>query len=203
MLTKQNRVLKALALFVILFLSVAACNKETGEDTSLASYHIFESEKLVLPETIAVPVNPPSGNTRLATYFAEGVQKYKAQRVPGSDPVVYQWILTGPRANLYDVSNRKIGTHTAGPTWQLSANDSIYAQQFVPARAVPSADPLSVDWLQLMPKTGTQPTGVFANTTYIQRIATRGGKAPSAPPVSANDTVDVKYTAIYRFTRKN
>lgn len=195
--------MKAIVPLGIFFLSVASCNKEAEVDTSLASYQIFDSEKLVLPETIAVPINPPAGNTRLATYFAEGVQKYKAQQVPGSDPVAYQWVLVGPKANLYDVSNKKIGTHTAGPTWQLSPNDSIYAQQFSPSRAVPSADPLSVDWLQLMPKAGTQPTGVFANTTYIQRIATKGGKAPSAPPAGASDTVDVRYTAVYRFTRKN
>lgn len=203
MLTKQNRVLKVLVVFAVLAAFVTACKKDAEVDITLPSYQIFDSEKLVLPETIAVPLNAPSGNKRLATYFAEGVQKYKAQQVPGSDPVVYQWVLKGPRADLYDFTNKKIGTHTAGPTWQLSATDSIYAQQFAPAKAVPSADPQSIDWLQLMPKAGTQPTGVFANTTYIQRIATKGGKAPATPPASINDTVDVAYTAIYRFTQKN
>jgi hypothetical protein len=52
-----------------------------------------------------------------------------------------------------------------------------------------------------MPKTGTVPTGIFSHVAYIQRIATKGGKAPATLPSAASDTVDVKYTAIYRFTK--
>jgi hypothetical protein len=54
-----------------------------------------------------------------------------------------------------------------------------------------------------MPKAGKTPTGIFANVAYIQRIATQGGKAPVIPPASLNETVEVKYTAVYRFTSKN
>jgi hypothetical protein len=81
--------------------------------------------------------------------------------------------------------------------------DSIYAQVFTPAKSAASPDPGSIDWLLLMPKTGKVPTGIFANVSYIQRIATKGGKAPTTLPVSAGETVEVKYTAIYRFTKKN
>jgi hypothetical protein len=54
-----------------------------------------------------------------------------------------------------------------------------------------------------MPKIGKAPTGIFADVSYIQRIATKGGKAPATAPVSASDTIDVHYTAVYRFTKKN
>jgi len=57
--------------------------------------------------------------------------------------------------------------------------------------------------LLLMPKAGKIPTGIFTNVSYLQRIATKGGKAPTIPPVNATDVVDVKYTAIYRFTKQN
>jgi Protein of unknown function (DUF3455) len=54
-----------------------------------------------------------------------------------------------------------------------------------------------------MPKVGKTPTGFFKNVSYIQRIATQGGKAPLTPPVAINDIVNVKYTAIYRLSIKN
>ena len=54
-----------------------------------------------------------------------------------------------------------------------------------------------------MPKVGTTPTGIFADVDYIQRIATKGGKAPLTLPANIDETVDVKYKAVYRFTKIN
>ncbi|HVG11577.1 MAG TPA: DUF3455 domain-containing protein, partial [Flavisolibacter sp.] len=167
------------------------------------AYYITKSEKLEIPGAIQVPANLPGGNTRVATFFAEGVQKYKAQQKAG-DPATYEWVFVAPEADLYDKTNKKIGTHTAGPSWQLFGSaDSIFAQQFSPPRTAPSTEPATIDWLLLMPKVGKTPTGIFANVAYIQRIATQGGKAPVTPPASLNETVEVKYTAVYRFTSKN
>ncbi|HEX7844800.1 MAG TPA: DUF3455 domain-containing protein, partial [Chitinophagaceae bacterium] len=84
-----------------------------------------------------------------------------------------------------------------------SPMDSIFAQQFSPARTAPSPDAGSIDWLLLKPKAGTTPTGIFADVDYIQRIATKGGKAPLTAPASINETVDVKYKTVYRFTKIN
>ena len=107
------------------------------------------------------------------------------------------------KPDLYDITNAEVGTHGAGPFWEISPADSIFAQQFTPARTAPSPDPESIDWLLLMPKVGTTPTGIFADVDYIQRIATKGGKAPLTPPTSLTQTVDVKYKTVYRFTRIN
>lgn len=173
-------------------------------DNNSASYHIAKSESLSIPASVDLPANAPAGNKRVLTYFAEGVQKYKAQKDPGSDPATYKWVFVAPLADLYNNQNQKIGNHSAGPTWQLlnSFTDSIYGQAFSPARTAPSPDPNSIDWLLLMPKVGNTPTGVFANVEYIQRIATVGGKAPAVLPTTADATVDVRYTAVYRFSRK-
>lgn len=189
--------LPAILASVLLF----SCSKE--KETDSPARQISESENLIMPAAIDLPANSPGGNTRVATFFAEGVQKYKSQPKAGSSPVIYEWVFIAPQANLYDLTNAKIGTHSAGPTWQLSAMDSIYGQQFAPAKSAPSPDASSIDWLLLMPKTGKIPTGVFANVSYIQRIATKVGKAPATLPISAGETIDVKYTAIYRFTKKN
>ena len=165
--------------------------------------HIQASENLSIPASVAVPENLPNGNTRVATYYAVGVQKYKARIKAGTDPVQYEWIFVAPLADLYDNSNAKVGIHGAGPFWATSPIDSIFGQHFSPQRTAPSPDPESIDWLLLMPKAGTTPTGIFADVDYIQRIATKGGKAPLTPPTSITQTVDVKYKTVYRFTKIN
>lgn len=181
---------------------VTACSRDKEAATTSPAYHIAESEKLIIPAAVDLP-SAPNGNTRLATYYAVGVQKYKAQQKAGSNPASYEWVFVAPQADLYDATNKKIGTHGAGPFWQLSAADSIYAQAFNPPKSSPGKDASTIDWLLLLPKTGKTPTGIFAAVSYIQRIATEGGKAPSTLPANAGETVDVKYTAVYRFTKKN
>jgi hypothetical protein len=220
---QRSNYLKRCLLFAAVFsIAFVACKKDDAEivsnelqansvnsNSSLAANgnsaaaHIAASENLVIPASVAVPENLPNGNTRVATYYAVGVQKYKARIKPGSNPVTYEWVFVAPQAVLYDITNAKVGTHGAGPFWEISSADSIFAQQFSPARTAPSTDPESIDWLLLMPKTGTAPTGIFAGVDYIQRIATKGGKAPLTAPTSLTQTVDVKYKTVYRFTRIN
>jgi hypothetical protein len=179
-----------------------SCSKHK-EDNSSPSFHISESEKLVIPASVDLPANLPGGNTRIATFYAVGVQKYKAQPKAGSNPVTYEWAFVAPQADLYDANNNKVGTHSAGPTWQLSVQDSIYGQAFNPAKTAPSPDANGIDWLLLMPKAGKTPTGFFQNVSYVQRVATAGGKAPATLPQQATETIDVPYTAVYRFTKQN
>lgn len=203
MYKQQRRYHRIFLISALLSTIILACKRDKETDNNSPAYNISESEKLVIPVAIDLPANPPGGNTRVLTFFAEGVQKYKAQPKAGGDPVTYEWVFVAPEAILYDATNKKVGTHSAGPTWQLSITDSIYAQQLSPPRSAPSPDPASIDWLLLIPKAGKAPTGIFANVSYIQRIATIGGKAPAKLPLSANETVDVKYAAVYRFTKKN
>lgn len=194
--------------FLISFLLAAvlwSCQRDKGINNNTPAHYILESEQLNIPSAVDLSANLPGGNTRVATFYAEGVQKYKAQQKAGSSPAEYEWVFIAPQADLYDISNMKVGTHSAGPTWQLSGSsaDSIYGQQFSPPKTAPANDANSVDWLLLMPKAGKTPTGIFANVDYIQRIATRGGKAPATAPQNANETIDVPYAAIYRFSKKN
>lgn len=204
---KKNYSLKIYkaSLFFWMILLMISCTRHKDEvvDTSLPSFHISESEKLTIPDAVRLPDNLPAGNSRIFTFFADGVQKYKAQEIPGSSPVAYQWQFVAPQADLYDITNKKVGTHSEGPNWQLSIIDSMFGQSFTPPRAAPSPDANSIDWLLLMPKTGKPSIGAFAEVDYVQRIDTKGGKAPAAPPTDANATADVHYTAIYRFSKQN
>ena len=218
---KPNQLKKPLMIVFLFATAVIGCNKDvvlknSNEELQTASAvssleangnspvaHIIATENLTIPAIVSVPENLPNGNTRVATYYAVGVQKYKARIKAGSDPISYEWIFVAPQADLYDITNAKVGTHGAGPFWSTSPLDSIFGQQFSPARIAPSPDPESIDWLLLMPKIGTTPTGIFADVDYIQRIATKGGKAPLTPPSDINETIDVKYKAVYRFTKIN
>lgn len=218
---KPNHIKKHFMIVFLFATAVIGCNKDellknSNEEIQTASAaasleangnspaaHISASESLAIPASVSVPENLPDGNSRVATYYAVGVQKYKARIKSGSDPVVFEWVFDAPKADLYDISNANVGTHGAGPFWQISPLDLIFGQQFTPAKTAPSEDPESIDWLLLMPKAGTTPTGIFADVDYIQRIATKGGKAPLTPPTSLTQTVDVKYKAVYRFTKIN
>lgn len=171
----------------------SAANKKTDKP----GHYIKASEQLTIPSAVAVP----EGSVRVATYYAEGVQQYKAQELAGL-PGIYQWVFVGPKADLYQHNNKLVGTHGAGPFWEISPGDSIFAQHFTPARTAPAPGGTSIDWLLLKPKVGTTPTGIFKDVLYIQRIATEGGKAPSLPPVSATESADVPYKAVYRFSRQ-
>jgi hypothetical protein len=220
---QPNHFRKSLLIATVFFTSLIACKKDVVVssqhqelNTSAANVnlsleangnspaaHIAASETLIIPASVAIPENLPNGNTRVATFYAVGVQKYKARIKAGNDPVAYEWVFVAPQADLYDITNAKVGVHGAGPFWATSSLDSIFGQQFSPARTAPSPDPESIDWLLLMPKVGTTPTGIFAEVDYIQRIATKGGKAPLTPPTSLTETVDVKYKTVYRFTKIN
>jgi hypothetical protein len=220
---KLNYFRKTLFIAFVFTAAFIACKKDTvisntgesinqGSANSLSSIeangnspaaHIAASENLEIPIAVAIPGNLPNGNTRVATYYAVGLQKYRARIKAGSDPIAYEWVFVAPQADLYDITNAKVGNHGAGPFWTISPADSIFAQHFAPAKTAPGEDPESIDWLLLMSKTGTIPTGIFADVDYIQRIATKGGKAPLTPPVSLTETVDVKYKAVYRFTKIN
>jgi hypothetical protein len=177
-----------------------SCEKE--KDTASPAYKIAQSEKLVIPSAIQFPDSLPNQTERIATYYAEGIQKYKAQVKAGSFPVQFEWVFVAPDAKLYDRTNKIIGTHGAGPFWQLSPADSVFGQAFTPAKTAPSPDAGSIDWLLLKTRTDKPRTGIFTNVHYIQRIATTGGKAPVVAPVDGNATAEVPYTAIYRFTRR-
>jgi hypothetical protein len=219
---QPNRIRKFIVLASLVSTGFIACNREAITQNEATDFsvnaqtnpsleasgnspaaHITASESLSIPVSVSVPENLPGGNTRVATYYAVGVQKYKARIKAGSDPIAYEWVFVAPQATLYDTTNAEVGIHGAGPFWTLSPADSIFAQHFLPARTASSSDPESIDWLLLMPKAGTTPTGIFADVDYIQRIATKGGKAPLAPPTSLTETIGVKYKAIYRFTKIN
>ena len=167
-----------------------------------------------VPATLAVP----DGNRVFMKGHAEGTQN--AVCLPSSGGVA--WTFIGPQATLFHTFPNRArwqnATHflSANPaanglpqaTWQHSIDTSR-----VWARAVASSsDPAHVEagavpWL-LLQATGSAagPTGgtLLARTTFIHRLTTSGGVAPStgcSVPADVGKVALVPYSADYYFYR--
>jgi hypothetical protein len=127
-----------------------------------------------------------------------------------------------PQATLFNLKGKQaeIATHyfsanpaqngTVRATWQDSKDTSLVWGEVKPGNA--SSDPNfvaqgAIPWL-LVTQVGTQagPTGgdMLTETTYIQRINTTGGVAPTvgcAAPTDIGTSAFVRYTADYIFFR--
>lgn len=147
---------------------------------------------------------------------AVGTQNYVC--MPAASGPGFEWVFFGPQATLFSEHGRQTMTHflsgnpdeggTPRPTWQESRDTSaIWA-----APIASSADPAYVEadaipWLLLRvtgaergPKGGAR----IARTHIMQRLHTRGGKAPAT---GCSDAADLRkkalvpYEADYYFYR--
>jgi hypothetical protein len=133
----------------------------------------------------------PAGNEVSFHAFASGVQIYRWNATTSL------WDFLGPKATLYGDAglNAVVGTHYAGPTWRSNSGSTVAGT--VLESCLP--DPTAIRWLKLaavMPKG----PGPFDGTTFIQRVNTTGGIAPTAPGMPSQ-IVEVPYTAEYYFYR--
>jgi hypothetical protein len=70
----------------------------------------------------------------------------------------------------------------------------------LPPLAAATVDTNAIPWLKLQSLNPEGP-GIFADTTFIQRVNTTGGKAPSANGVFIGQVARMPYTADYFFYR--
>jgi hypothetical protein len=148
------------------------------------------------PPSVPAAVDAPMGQALAAAYEAQGVQIYICMASGTS----YAWTFKAPRANLLDTNGNVVGMHFAGPTWQFQDGSSVVGMKLASATVTATAIP----WLLLQATSttnGTGGAGRFSDVTYVQRLATGGGVAPTtgcdASHVGAE--ADVQYTATYFF----
>ena len=89
-----------------------------------------------------------------------------------------------------------VGIHFGGPTWQSNSGSRVVGA--VIDHCTP--DPDSIPWL-LLGAAPTQGPGIFDGVTFIQRLNTVGGNAPSVPGDFPGQVANVPYTADYVFYR--
>ena len=117
---------------------------------------------------------------------------------------VYTWNGTDwgravPDATLF-VGGAPLIDHFAGPTWE-SPSGSRVVGALVSAVIV---DTNAIPWLLLKAVPDrTQGPGIFADTTFIHRVHTTGGKAPFENGTFVGQVAEVPYTADYFFYRQS
>lgn len=169
----------------------------------------------VSPPDVPGEIEVPAGNKVFLKGSAIGTQNYIClpSNLPSPPNPPFLWTLFGPQATLFEDNDRQIITHflshnpdeidTRRPTWQHSRDTSaVWAMMIRTPVMVPGAIP----WLLLQVVGEDEgPTGgdKLTKTTYIQRVNTTGGVAPSADSCTqlshVGSRVFVPYTADYFF----
>jgi hypothetical protein len=138
-------------------------------------------------------LQPPANEQLLLQVHAKGDQIYTC-KVGGAQ---FMWVLKAPEARLTDKSGKPFGKHFAGPSWE--ANDGSRVTGKAVANA-PSPDADSIPWLLVTVATHSG-EGVLARVTSIQRVNTKGGKAPASgcDAAHAGQEERAPYSADYVF----
>lgn len=172
------------------------------------------ADDVITPPPVPANIQVPAGNVPYLVGHAAGTQNYVC--LPSGD--TFRYTLFTPQATLFNDDMEEIMTHYFGPNpdeggtiraaWQHSQDTSTVWGQVMPGNS--STDPKyvapgAIAWL-LVTIVGDQagPTGgdKLTQTTYIQRVNTSGGVAPSTGCSSASNIGSqafVPYTTDYYF----
>jgi hypothetical protein len=136
---------------------------------------------------------PPGGARLLLRSIADGVQVYACERSAAG----FAWVFKAPEAALFDDTGRQIGKHFAGPSWQ-ALDGSTVVGEVVAKTDAPRGD--AIPWLLLRAKSHGG-AGQFAAVTFVQRVDTKGGLAPSDGCDAARQGAEarMRYSATYVF----
>jgi hypothetical protein len=144
-------------------------------------------------QQVPAQIQAPANEQLLLQVHAKGDQVYTCKE----GVTQFAWTLKAPDAQLFDKDGKPFGKHFAGPSWE--ANDGSRVKGTAVANA-PSPDADSIPWL-LVNIVGHDGSGMLSRATTIQRINTKGGKAPGSGCDSAHagQEVRVPYSADYLF----
>jgi hypothetical protein len=138
-------------------------------------------------------LQPPGNEKLLLKVHAKGDQVYTCK----SDAAQFTWTLKAPDAQLFDKDGKTFGKHFAGPSWEASDGSRVTGKAVANA---PSSDADSIAWL-LLNIVSHDGSGVLSSATTIQRLNTKGGKAPASRCDASHigQEVRVSYSADYFF----
>ena len=147
------------------------------------------------------PIRVPSSSRLIWHTYAKGVQVYVCAPDP-KDSTSYIWTFKEPRANLYtDASYQQlVGKHyfdaAKNPTWETDDGSKVSG---IKVQQANSPDSAAIPWL-LLQATARSGNGRLTHAFFIQRIRTKGGKAPATGDrQNKGQSVEVAYTAEYFF----
>lgn len=147
------------------------------------------------PPGVPATLAPPATESLKQKLSAVGVQIYICNAVPAGG---YAWTFLAPQANLFNDEGKMVGTHFIGPTWQGNDGSSVVAAKVAQAPGEAGAIP----WLLLQAKSHAAEPGRFSDVTYVQRLSTVGGIAPTDACDATHNlgvVAQVPYTTDYFF----
>jgi hypothetical protein len=152
----------------------------------------------------AVPasIQVPAGSKLLLHVYGKGVQVYTCQ-VSAVDTTQYAWVLLEAKAILYagaeygEKAVRHYFNANHHPVWETEDGSSVEGTKLQQADA---PDQGAIPWL-LLKASSSSGTGPIVSTAFIQRINTKGGKAPAtgADVRQKGQKIEVAYSAEYLF----
>ena len=178
---------------------------------TIARPHPAHAERVTL-SPVPDSIQAPDGNKAFLEGHAVGTQNYIC--LPSDSGIT--WILFGPQATLFNDDDKQIITHFLSPnplengtlraTWQHSRDTSaVWAMAIASYSDTDFVAPGAIPWL-LLQVVGTQdgPTDgdKLSETTFIHRLNTSGGGAPSSGCAMSEDIgkrAFVPYEADYFF----
>jgi hypothetical protein len=150
------------------------------------------NRSLELPLPLCESIQIPEGNRLAFRVNAMGVQVYKWNGTA--------WTFVEPVATLFADAgyHGEVGIHYVGPTWESNSGSKVVAARVPGTGCTP--DSTAIPWLKLQ-KVSTEGEGIFSTVTFIQRVNTTGGTAPTTPGSAIDEVREVPYTAEYYFYR--
>ncbi len=146
--------------------------------------------------SVPAPVQVPAGNKVALETTGVGEITYQCREKPNAAGQ-YEWFFAGPKAALNNGTGNRVGSYYGPPaTWESMDGSKITGTQV--AVAPNGSGNIPYQLVKANPAVGQ---GAMTGITYVQRVATRGGVAPSTTCNGANlgQNEVVKYQADYIF----
>jgi hypothetical protein len=184
-------------LTLALISGLASCSKQATPEPKAPSPTTTPPAPLERP-TVPAELAVPDDHKLALSVSARGVQIYECIPDANGAPT---WKLHAPSAELVDDTGAQIGVHFGGvdknlppgPYWESTKDGSrVHAGSPVSA---PNQGSIPLLRLQATDATGN---GIFSHVSYVHRLATTGGVAPTGD-CTAGKRVEVAYTAQYYF----
>lgn len=149
-------------------IALAAAASVLGACTTMAPNSTYSQD--ALPEAVKVP----AGHVVAMETVGTGELTYECKDKAGM-PGQVEWTFIGPKAVLTDRNGTAVGKYYGPPaTWESNDGSSVKGSQVAVAPSGPGNIPF-----QLVKAAPATRGGAMMGTTYIQRVALKGGAAPA------------------------
>jgi hypothetical protein len=182
---------------------------------SAATAQEDQESSTIRPPRVPANIQVPAGNKVFLVGHAVGTQNYVC--LPSGTG--FNFVLFTPQATLFSDHDKQVTTHFFSPnpfeggtiraTWQDSRDTSTVWGETIQSSSDPNfVAPGAIPWLLLQrvgAKDGPSGGDTLTGTTFIQRLNTSGGVAPSTGCSSSTNVGNqafVPYTADYFFYKR-